>query len=62
MTYRLQRVFRLHLLLLPAQAGKTLVPLQPDGTPGPAIATSYDDGKHTIALSQGTFSHWYLLR
>jgi hypothetical protein len=43
-------------------AGKTLVPLAPDGSEGAAIAARYDDGAYTIALDRARFSHWYLLR
>jgi hypothetical protein len=49
-------------LTIETTAGKTLVPLAPDGAEKTAIAARYEDGAYSIALDQATFSHWYLLR
>jgi hypothetical protein len=50
------------MLTIETTAGKTLVPLAPDGTERAAIAAQYEDGAYTIALDQASFSHWHLLR
>ena len=49
-------------LKVETSAGKTLLPIAPDGTEGAAVAARYEDGAYTIPLDQARFSHWYLLR